>query len=130
MKDYRILLVDDEDEFVDTLAERLQLRGYHAETVEDGEKALRIMEENCPDLVVLDLKMPGLGGMEVLREIKKQGYKIPVILLTGHGSTKEGIEGMKLGAYDYLIKPIDIDELIEKMNEAMTSVRQTGAGDE
>jgi two-component system, OmpR family, response regulator len=118
MKDFKILLVDDESEFVDTLAERLQLRGFGAETAGDGEKALRLMDETAPDVVVLDLKMPGLGGMEVLKEIKKQGYEAPVILLTGHGSTKEGIEGMKLGAFDYLIKPIDIDELIQKMSEA------------
>ncbi|MCP4757085.1 MAG: response regulator [Proteobacteria bacterium] len=119
MTNLRILLVDDESEFVDTLAERLNLRGYRAETANDGETALRSIEDNRPDLVVLDLKMPGLGGMDVLREIKKNDGLIPVILLTGHGSTKEGIEGMRQGAYDYLIKPIDIDELIQKINEAI-----------
>ncbi|MBT4091627.1 MAG: response regulator [Deltaproteobacteria bacterium] len=119
MTNHRILLVDDESEFVDTLAERLYLRGYHAETVNDGEAALRSIGDNCPDLVVLDLKMPGLGGMEVLREIKRFNNLMPVILLTGHGSTKEGIEGMRQGAYDYLIKPINIDELIQKINEAI-----------
>ncbi len=115
----RILLVDDESEFVDTLAERLYLRGYHAETANDGETALRSIEDNCPDLVVLDLKMPGLGGMDVLKEIKKTNHLMPVILLTGHGSTKEGIEVMHQGAYDYLIKPINIEELIKKINEAI-----------
>lgn len=121
MTNHRILLVDDENEFVDTLAERLYLRGYHAETANDGEAALRSIEETPPDLLVLDLKMPGLGGMEVLKEIKRNNLPIPVILLTGHGSTKEGIEGMKHGAYDYLIKPINIEELIEKINEAIKS---------
>ena len=119
MINYKILLVDDENEFADTLAERLHLRGYQAETASDGERALRSFEENHPDLVVLDLKMPGLGGMDVLKEMKKRDDTTPVILLTGHGSTKEGIEGMKQGAYDYLIKPINIDALIEKMDEAI-----------
>ncbi len=119
MKKPRILLVDDESEFVDTLAERLHLRGYHAETANDGETALHSIENDCPDLVVLDLKMPGLSGMEVLKEIRKNSKPVPVILLTGHGSTKEGIEGMRQGAYDYLIKPIDIDELIQVINVAV-----------
>ena len=121
MSNYKILLVDDESEFADTLAERLHLRGYLAETAGDGERALRFFEENNPDLVVLDLKMPGLSGMDVLKEIRKRDSSTPVILLTGHGSTKEGIEGMKQGAYDYLIKPINIDVLIEKMDEAIKS---------
>jgi DNA-binding response OmpR family regulator len=77
------------------------------------------MEKNLPDLVVLDVMMPGLGGLEVLKQIKSLYAKIPVILLTGRGSTADGIEGMRLGAFDYLMKPIDIDELIKKISDAV-----------
>ncbi len=119
MTNQKILLVDDESEFVDTLVERLKLRGYNAVSANDGATALLVVENDRPDMVVLDLKMPGLGGMDVLREIKKNNTELPVILLTGHGSTKEGIEGMQLGAFDYLVKPINIDELIQKINEAI-----------
>lgn len=121
MKDKTILLVDDESEFVTTLSERLGLRGLQANTATDGEAALRIVEATPPDIMVLDLKMPGLDGLEVLKQTKLIHPATRVILLTGHGSTKEGIEGMKLGAFDYLMKPIDIDELIEKMQEAVNS---------
>ncbi|MBT6068760.1 response regulator [Candidatus Peregrinibacteria bacterium] len=86
---------------------------------EDLSSVLEQLGQQPIDLLLLDLKMPGLGGMEVLREIKRFNNLMPVILLTGHGSTKEGIEGMRQGAYDYLIKPINIDELIQKINEAI-----------
>ena len=114
----KVLLVDDEQEFVTTLAERLELRGMHVEIATDGEMALSIIETDPPQVVVLDVMMPGLGGMEVLERIKTMDPNIQVILLTGHGATKDGIKGMQLGAFDYLIKPVDIDELIEKLNEA------------
>ena len=114
----KVLLVDDEQEFVTTLAERLELRGMHVEIATDGEMALSIIETDPPQVVVLDVMMPGLGGMEVLQRIKTMDPNIQVILLTGHGATKDGIKGMQLGAFDYLIKPVDIDELIEKLNEA------------
>ncbi len=119
LKNLKILLVDDEAEFANTLAERLHLRGIIAAVATDGETALQVIEQNHPHAIVLDLKMPGLSGMEVLKEIRKSSKSIPVILLTGHGSTKEGIEGMQLGAFDYLIKPIDIDELIQVLNSAI-----------
>ena len=114
----KVLLVDDEQEFVTTLAERLELRGMHVEIATDGEMALSIIETDPPQVVVLDVMMPGLGGMEVLQRIKTMDPNIQVILLTGHGATKDGIKGMQLGAFDYLIIPVDIDELIEKLNEA------------
>ena len=79
------------------------------------------MEATLPDLVVLDVMMPGLGGLEVLKQMKQQHPRVPVILLTGHSSTRDGIEGMHLGAFDYLMKPINIDELIKKMQEAVVS---------
>ena len=115
----KILLVDDEHEFVTTLAERLELRNMNVSIAMDGEAALGVVENDPPQIVVLDVMMPGLNGLEVLEKIKAMDSKIQVILLTGHGETKDGIRGMQLGAFDYLIKPIDIDELIKKLNEAV-----------
>ncbi|MBW1727277.1 MAG: response regulator [Deltaproteobacteria bacterium] len=121
MQNLKVLLVDDEEEFVTTLAERLELRGIQARSVTDGEIALQMIETNPPRVVILDVMMPGLGGLEVLKRIKAQKPQIHVILLTGRGSTKEGIEGMQRGAFDYLMKPINIEELIKKMQEAIKS---------
>jgi len=122
MDPIKILLVDDEREFVTTLAERLELRDMNVSMAMDGETALGIVENDRPQVVVLDVMMPGLSGLEVLEKIKAMDSKIQVILLTGHGATKDGIRGMKLGAFDYLIKPIDINELIEKLNEAVKNL--------
>jgi len=121
MENLKILLVDDEEEFVTTLAERLELRGLQARTALNGEDALHMIEADIPQIVILDVMMPGLGGLEVLRRIKAQHPQISVILLTGRGSTNEGIKGMQLGAFDYLMKPLDIEELIKKMQEAIKS---------
>jgi len=117
MKDTKVLLVDDETDFVTTLAERLRLRKFNISIATSGEMALEMVKEEQPQIVVLDLKMPGLSGLEVLQQIKSISRSIKVILLTGHGSTREGIEGMRLGASDFLLKPIDINELINKMFE-------------
>jgi two-component system OmpR family response regulator len=122
MDQMKILLVDDEHEFVTTLAERLELRGMNVSIATEGEEALGFLDTNRPQVVVLDVMMPGLGGLEVLERIKAIDPKIQVILLTGHGATKDGIRGMQLGAFDYLIKPIDIDELIKKLNEAVKNI--------
>jgi DNA-binding response OmpR family regulator len=121
MKNLKILLVDDEEEFVTTLAERLELRGLQARAALNGEAALQMIEADTPQIVILDVMMPGIGGFEVLRRIKAQHPQLPVILLTGRGSTKEGIKGMQLGAFDYLMKPLNIEELIKKMQEAIES---------
>jgi len=121
MKNLKILLVDDEEEFVTTLAERLELRGLQARTALNGEAALQMIEADTPEIVILDVLMPGIGGFEVLRRIKAQHPQIPVILLTGRGSEKEGVKGMGLGAFDYLMKPLNIEELIKKMQEAIES---------
>ncbi|RZB38535.1 MAG: hypothetical protein SRB2_00283 [Desulfobacteraceae bacterium Eth-SRB2] len=121
MENLKILLVDDEEEFVTTLAERLELRGLQARAALNGEDALHMIEADTPQIVILDVMMPGLGGFEVLRRIKAQHPQIPVILLTGRGSEKEGVKGMELGAFDYLMKPLDIEELIKKMQEAIKS---------
>lgn len=119
MKDKKILLVDDEIDFVTTLSERLKLRGLQAEIATDGETAIQMVESDPPDIMILDLKMPGLDGLGVLKKTRSLSPNTQMILLTGHGSTKEGIEGMKLGAFDYLMKPIDIEELIVKMKESV-----------
>jgi DNA-binding response OmpR family regulator len=121
MKNLKILLVDDEEEFVTTLAERLELRGLQARAALNGEAALQIIEADTPQIVILDVMMPGIGGFEVLRRIKAQHPQLPVILLTGRGSEKEGVKGMQLGAFDYLMKPLNIEELIKKMQEAIES---------
>jgi DNA-binding NtrC family response regulator len=123
MAEYRVLLVDDEEEFVSALSERLMLRGIEVESALNGEEALAIMVEKEFEVVILDVMMPGLGGLEVLRQIKTTHPNTQVILLTGHGATREGIEGMRLGAFDYLIKPVDIEEMLEKMKEAARTVR-------
>jgi len=123
MAEYRVLLVDDEEEFVSALSERLMLRGIEVESALNGEEALAIMVEKEFEVVILDVMMPGLGGLEVLRQIKTTHPNTQVILLTGHGATREGIEGMRLGAFDYLIKPVDIEEMVEKMKEAARTVR-------
>jgi len=119
MSNLKVFIVDDEEEFVTTLAERLELRGFKAQIATDGENALHLIETDPPHVVVLDVMMPGMGGLEVLQRIKELNPQTPVILLTGHGATKEGIEGMRLGAFDYLMKPLSIDDLIKKMQEAV-----------
>jgi DNA-binding NtrC family response regulator len=122
MAEYRVLLVYDEEEFVSALSERLMLRGIEVDSALNGEEALASLKEKEFEVVILDVMMPGLGGLEVLRQIKSTYPNTQVILLTGHGSTREGIEGMRLGAFDYLIKPVDIEEMLEKMKEAANTV--------
>ena len=124
MEKIKVLLVDDEEEFVTTLAERLQLRNIIPLVATDGNEALRIIDTERPPVVVMDVMMPVLGGLDVLQQIKSRYPKIQVILLTGQGSAQDGIKGMRLGAFDYLMKPVKIEGLIRKMNEAVQSSRQ------
>lgn len=119
-KDIKVLLVDDEIAFVNTLAQRLRMRKLLVDTVYDGEQALSYIKEIEPDVIVLDLKMPGLHGIEVLREIKKIKREIQVIILTGHGTDKDEEEAKKLGGFDFLRKPADIDLLMRKIKEAFS----------
>jgi DNA-binding response OmpR family regulator len=118
MEKIKILLVDDEQEFVETLSERIKMREHDSEVALDGEQALKKMEDEIPDVVVLDLKMPGIDGMEVLRRIRKAYPKVQVIMLTGHGSEKDEEEARKLGAFEYLEKPVEIDKLMKKIKKA------------
>ncbi len=115
----KILLIDDEIEFISTLAERLELRGYSSKTAEDGESGISMVAKESFDVVILDLMMPGLNGLDALRQIKILDAALPVILLTGHGSTKDGMEGMRIGAFDFLMKPLDINDLLEKIKLAV-----------
>ncbi len=120
----KVLLVDDEREFVETLSERLQMRDYISAVVYGGEEALSVIDDDEPEVMVLDLKMPGIDGLEVLRQVKRKHPNVEVIVLTGHGS--KDIENLckELGAFGYLEKPVDIDKLTEMMQEAYRKVRK------
>jgi len=118
LENFNVLLVDDETEFLDTLVKRIKKRDVNVTGVESGEKALAFLSEHAVDVVVLDVRMPGMDGIETLRELKKRHPLVEVILLTGHASLEVAIEGMELGAFDYLMKPIDIDELLYKLEDA------------
>jgi len=114
----QVLLVDDEKDFTDTLGERLLARGFEVRTASSGDEGLALLKEKAPDVVVLDVLMPGKDGVEVLREIKTVNPIVEVIMLTGHGTIETAIEGLKLGAYDYLLKPTDTGELVAKILRA------------
>lgn len=117
-KDIKVLLVDDEEAFVNTLAQRLKMRELNVNTVYDGEQALERVKAEEPDVMVLDLKMPGLHGMDVLKEIRKAYPNMQVIILTGHGTDKDEEEARRLGGFDFLRKPADIETLVGKIKEA------------
>ncbi|NQT39598.1 MAG: response regulator [Planctomycetes bacterium] len=121
MKQLKILLVDDEEDLTSTMVERLGLRDFQVEAATSGIDALKRVSEGDFDVLVLDVKMPGIGGLQVMAEIKRQHLDLPVILLTGHGSAADAERGMKEGASDYLMKPIDIDTLVEKIRNAVQS---------
>jgi len=118
MKGARILLVDDEVVFTTNMAKLLNNRGYKVTGVNSGDAAIRALEENNYDVVVLDLKMPGMDGITTLKEIKKLGLFTETLILTGHGSIDTALEAIKLGAYDYLTKPCEISELVAKIEGA------------
>lgn len=118
MDAFNVLLVDDEVEFLETLVKRLKRRNLAATGVNSGEEALRFLRETPVDVVVLDVKMPGMDGLETLSEIKKHCPLVEVIMLTGHANMEVAIRGMELGAFDYLMKPMDIDELLYKLQDA------------
>jgi DNA-binding NtrC family response regulator len=118
VKNFNVLLVDDELEFLETLVKRLTKRGLNISTAKSGEDALKIIGGKGIDVAVLDVRMPGMDGIQTLREIKKIDPLMEVIMLTGHASVEVAIEGMELGAFDYLMKPADIDELFYKLQDA------------
>ena len=114
----RVLIVDDEDELVSALEERLTLRGFDAKGVSTGAEALAYLVDGPCDVVLLDVKMPGLGGLEVMKRIKEKRPSPQVILLTGHSSAQDAEKGITLGAFDYLMKPIKIEELVRVLRAA------------
>lgn len=127
MNDVKILLVDDEEEFVATLSERLQLRGLDASVVMSGEAALVRINAEPPDVMVLDLRMPGIDGVEVLRRVKRAHPRIQVIVMTGHGSDDDRSTCLELGASDYHKKPIDIERLLESVRNAAQKAKDFDA---
>jgi len=120
----KILLVDDEKEFVQTLSTRLKTRNLESSIAYDGEQALDMIEKDVPDVIVLDLLMPGIDGIETLRRVKESHSEVEVIILTGHGSDKEKEQAEDLGAFAYLRKPVNINELAQIMREAYMKRRR------
>ena len=119
MENIKLLIVDDEEEFAATLAERLELRGFSSKSASCGNNALEVLASNfSPDVVLLDLKMPDISGFEVLIEIKAKYPSIEVIMLTGHGAATGGKDSKERGAFDYIMKPVDINELASKIKAA------------
>jgi len=121
MAEFKVLLVDDEEEYVRTLAERLEMRGLNVSVVLSGDRAIRTVQEAPPDVMVLDLKMPGMDGMSVLSRVKMIAPQVQVIILTGHGSQKDEEVARRLGVFDYLQKPVDIAVLLKTMERAYGS---------
>jgi DNA-binding NtrC family response regulator len=114
----KVLFVDDEIDFLETLMKRMKKRGVDVAGVGSGEQALDYLNEQPADVVVLDVRMPGIGGINTLREIKKIDPLMEVIMLTGHASIEAAIDGMEWGAFDYLMKPADFDDLFYKIQDA------------
>lgn len=114
----RVLMVDDEKEFIQTLSERLTLRDYDVTTSFSGEEAVEKVKNYLFDVTILDVLMPGMSGIETLREIKKIKPLVEVIMLTGHATIETAIEGMKLGAFDFLLKPCETETLVAKIDKA------------
>lgn len=126
MPELRVLIVDDEADFAGTLAERLRLRGFDAVATGAADEALARMRGGFEaEVVLLDLKMPGVDGLATLSLLKQEDPAVEVILLTGHGSTTAAIEGMQRGLFDYLVKPVDITELVDTIREAAAKRRRT-----
>lgn len=118
MSAMNILLVDDEEMFLSTTQKLMEKRGVKTYTATNGYDALETLGSRRVDVVVLDIKMPGIGGIDVLSKIKQKYPTVEVILLTGHASVETAVEGLKLGAFDYLIKPATISEIMAKVEEA------------
>jgi DNA-binding NtrC family response regulator len=114
----KVLLVDDEEDFIDTLSQRLEVRGLKVTGATRGAEAVELVDKQEFDAIILDLAMPGMDGLETLKRIRENHPEAEIIILTGHASIKTSIEAMKLGAEDYLEKPVDMQELLRKIEEA------------
>jgi DNA-binding NtrC family response regulator len=123
MDTLRVLIVDDEDDFRETIVKRLNARKIQAEGAASGIKALEVLKEKDFDVIVLDVKMPDMDGIETLRHIKKLKPEIEVIMLTGHASVEFGLKGMQLGAFDYVMKPAPLNELLDTIGQAYNRKR-------
>ena len=113
-----VLLIDDEEQFLEVLGERLETRGLKVNTVTSGEDALTLIDDENYDAIILDLAMPGIDGIETLKLLKEKNPELEIIMLTGHATVQKGIEAMKLGAEDFLEKPVDLSVLLERISEA------------
>ena len=120
----RVLLVDDEKEFVESLSERLELRLFEVKTCFNGDDAVLLLQQEDVDVIILDVLMPGKDGIATLTEIKKLKPLTQVIMLTGNATVETAINGMKLGAYDYLMKPTETEDLVNKINSAAKLKRE------
>ncbi len=136
MDKIKLLLVDDEEDFVKALSERIKMREIGSDIALNGEAALEMVENQIPDVIVLDIRMPGIDGLEVLERIKKTYPNVQVIILTGHGTEKEMEQARRLGAFEVLRKPVDIDMLVDGVKKAykkaermMTAVTFAEAGE-
>jgi DNA-binding NtrC family response regulator len=118
MRGIKLMLVDDEERFLSTTAKLLERQGHHVITASSGQEALDRLEQQDVEVVILDVKMPGMDGIAVLREIRLHFPLVGVIMLTGHGTIESAVDGMKLGAFDFVTKPCDIDDLVAKAEEA------------
>ena len=113
----KVLLVDDEAEFCELLSDRLENRGLKVDSVNSGEEAINKVDEQNFDAIIVDLAMPGIDGLETLRRIKEKRPDLEIIMLTGQGSVKSGVDAIKLGAWDFLEKPVDLKVLMDKIKE-------------
>ncbi len=118
MEKFRVLVIDDEVDFVETIVKRLRDRGLVAEGALSGPEGLQLLDDKEFDVIILDVKMPKMNGIETLREIKKKSPLVEVIMLTGHGSVESGIQGLQLGAFNYVMKPVPLNELLKQMTQA------------
>lgn len=125
----RVLLVDDEEEFLASVCKPLVRRGFEVTTAPDGKRALDLIGARTFDVAVLDVKMPGMSGDQVFREIKKMRPSMPVIMLTGHGTIQQAFQTSKEGVFDYIAKPCEVGELIEVLRKATAEIRSRGADD-
>jgi DNA-binding NtrC family response regulator len=125
MDEMSVLLVDDEKDFLEVLTKRLRKRKLRLVVANSGEEALLRIRETPIDVVVLDMRMPGMDGLQTLREIKKISSLVEVIMLTGHANVEAAVEGMEAGAFDYMIKPVEIDELLYRMQDAFKKKSMT-----
>jgi DNA-binding NtrC family response regulator len=123
MAELRLLFVDDELEFLEPMEARLKRRKIACSTAQSGSAALELLAGQTFDCAVVDVKMPGMDGLDLLRQMRKQYPALPVILLTGHASVELGVQGMELGAFEYLMKPIDLDELLATVRRAAEAAK-------